>query len=58
VRSINLAKVVFKKRFQMFVQHVMPKVRAVASLNNVELITALLSCNRQLAANRSPAADR
>ena len=24
-------------------------MRAVASLNNVELITALLSCNRQLA---------
>ncbi len=42
----------------MFAQHVMSKVRAVASLNNVELITALLSCNGQLAANRCLAADR
>ena len=26
-----------------------PKLRAVAALSNVELVTALLSCNRQLA---------
>ena len=38
-----------EKLREFFRQEVRPELRAVAALNNVELITALLSCNRQLA---------
>lgn len=34
---------------EFFPQEVRAEMRAVAALSNVELITALLSCNRQLA---------
>jgi hypothetical protein len=54
-----------EKLREFYREEVRAEVRAVASLNNVELITALLSCNRQLAQgtlggspDRSPAADR
>ena len=38
-----------EKLREFFRQEVRAELRAVAALNNVELITALLSCNRQLA---------
>ena len=38
-----------EKLREFYREEVRAEVRAVASLNNVELITALLSCNRQLA---------
>jgi chromosome segregation and condensation protein ScpB len=38
-----------EKLRQFFREEVPAEVRAVAALSNVELITALLSCNRQLA---------
>jgi hypothetical protein len=38
-----------EKLREFFREEVRAEVRAVASLNNVELITALLSCNQQLA---------
>jgi hypothetical protein len=38
-----------EKLREFFRQEVRAEVRAVAALSNVELITALLSCNRQLA---------
>jgi hypothetical protein len=37
-----------EKLREFFREEVRAELRAVASLNNVELITALLSCNRQL----------
>jgi hypothetical protein len=51
-----------EKLREFFRQEVRAELRAVAALSNVELITALLSCNRQLArvgqSNRSPCAAR
>jgi chromosome segregation and condensation protein ScpB len=38
-----------EKLREFFRQEIRAEVRAVAALSNVELITALLSCNRQLA---------
>jgi hypothetical protein len=38
-----------EKLREFFRQEVRAELRAVAALSNVELITALLSCNRQLA---------
>src|SRR3979490_1523549 len=38
-----------EKLREFFRQEVRPELRAVAALNNVELITAVLSCNEQLA---------
>ena len=38
-----------EKLWEFFREEVRAEVRAVAALSNVELITALLSCNRQLA---------
>jgi hypothetical protein len=38
-----------EKLREFFREEVRAEVRAVASLNNVEFITALLSCNQQLA---------
>ena len=38
-----------EKLREFFRQEVRPELRAVAALNNVELITALISFNRQLA---------
>jgi len=38
-----------EKLREFFRQEVRPELRAVAALSNVELITALLSCNQQLA---------
>jgi hypothetical protein len=38
-----------EKLREFFLQEVHAELRAVAALSNVELITALLSCNRQLA---------
>ena len=43
-RSFNLRE----KLREFYRQEVRAELRAVASLNNVELITALISCNRQL----------
>jgi hypothetical protein len=37
-----------EKLREFFRQEVRAELRAVAALNNVELITALISCNRQL----------
>jgi hypothetical protein len=37
-----------EKLREFFRQEVRVELRAVAALNNVELITALISCNRQL----------
>ncbi len=43
-RSFNLRE----KLREFYRQEVRAELRAVTSLNNVELITALISCNRQL----------
>jgi hypothetical protein len=37
-----------EKLREFYREEVRPDLRAVAGLNNVELITALISCNRQL----------
>ena len=37
-----------EKLREFYREEVRPELRAVAALNNVELITALISCNRQL----------
>jgi hypothetical protein len=37
-----------EKLREFYREEVRPDLRAVAALNNVELITALISCNRQL----------
>ena len=37
-----------EKLWEFYREEVRPELCAVAALNNVELITALISCNRQL----------
>ena len=46
-----------EKPREFFRQEVRPELRSVAALNNVELITALISFNRQLGPCRPSTAD-